>query len=148
MGNSKKIIAVVVAVIVIAGLAGYYVYKYKGISLPVPESNYGQNQNTVNNAPANNLIPEIFPSGKATLSWSPNTEPDLAGYKIYYGAISRTGTCPPGGYPQKVDIGNKTAYTIDKLEKGKAYYFSITSYDKSGNESCFSAEVKKIIATP
>ena len=84
------------------------------------------------------------PSGTAALSWSANTEPDLAGYKIYYGATSRTNNCPPGGYPQKVDIGNKTSYTIDKLERGKTYYFSITSYDKSGNESCFSAEVKKI----
>ena len=142
MDKTRKIIAVV-AVAVIAGLAGYYVYKYKGVSPPVPGSNYGQN--TINNAPANNLIPEIFPEGKATLSWSPNTEMDLAGYKIYYGATPRTGNCPSGGYPQKVDIGNKTSYTIDKLEKGKTYYFSITSYDKSGNESCFSTEVKKII---
>ena len=144
MGNSKKIIAVVAVVAIIAGLAGYYVYKYKGTSPSVPGSNYGQNS-TSNTPVANSLIPEIFPSGKATLSWSPNTEPDLAGYKIYYGASPRTGSCPSGGYPQKVDIGNKTSYTIDKLEKGKTYYFSITSYDKSGNESCFSPEVKKII---
>lgn len=30
MGNSKKIIAVVVVVAVIAGLVGYFTYKYKG----------------------------------------------------------------------------------------------------------------------
>jgi len=91
-----------------------------------------------------------YPSktGSATLSWSANTESDLAGYKIYYSATPRTGTCPPGGYPQKVDVGNKTSYAIDKLEKGRAYYFSITSYDATGNESCFSSEVKKIISTP
>lgn len=86
------------------------------------------------------------PYGTAVLSWNTNTESDLAGYKIYYGATPRTGNCPPGGYPQKVDVGNKTSYTIDKLEKGKTYYFSITSYDKFGNESCFSSEVKKIIS--
>ena len=143
MGNSKKIIAVVVTVAVIAGLAGYYVYKYKGTSPSVPGSNYGQN--TINNAPVNNLIPEIFPSGKATLSWDTNIEPNLAGYKIYFGTAPRTDNCPSGGYPQKVDVGNKTSYTIDKLEKGKTYYFSITAYNKSGKESCFSAEVKKII---
>ncbi len=143
MGNSKKIIAVVVVVAVIAGLVGYFTYKYKGFFSSVPENNYSQESAT--NTPSNNLIPEIFPSGKANLSWGPNKEADLAGYKIYYGASPRTGNCPPGGYPQKVDVGNKTTYTVDKLEKGKTYYFSITSYDKSGNESCFSAEVKKII---
>lgn len=143
MGNSKKIIAVVAAVAVIAGLVGYFSYKYKGFFPSVPESNYSQESAT--NTPSNNLIPDIFPNGKATLSWNSNKEPDLAGYKIYYGTSPRTGNCPLGGYPQKVDIGNKTSYTVEKLETGKDYYFSITSYDKSGNESCFSSEVKKII---
>ncbi len=143
MNSSKKIIAIVV-VAVIAGLAGYYVYKYKGTLPSVPGGNYGQNS-TSNSPATNSLIPEIFPSGKATLSWSANKEADLAGYKIYYGITPRAGTCPPGGYPKKVDIGNKTSYTIERLEIGKDYYFSITSYDKSGNESCFSAEVKKTI---
>ncbi len=89
-----------------------------------------------------------YPSktGSATLSWSANAESDLAGYKIYYGTSPRTDKCPPASYPQKVDVGNKTSYTIDKLEIGKTNYFSITSYDKSGNESCFSDEMSKVIA--
>ncbi len=86
------------------------------------------------------------PSGTATLSWNVNAESDLAGYKIYYGTSPRTDKCPPAGYPQKVDVGNKISYTIDKLEIEKTYYFSITSYDKSGNESCFSEEMSKTIS--
>lgn len=89
--------------------------------------------------------------GTATLSWNVNTEDDLAGYRIYYGAEKRTGDCPPAGYPQKVEVGKtatpeKPSYKLENLENGKTYYFSITSYDASGNESCFSDEMSKAIA--
>lgn len=92
--------------------------------------------------PANN--------GTANLSWNANNEFDLAGYKIYYGTSPRTGNCPAGGYPNKIDVGKtatleKPSYKIENLENGKTFYFSITSYDTSGNESCFSDEMSKTI---
>lgn len=87
-------------------------------------------------------------TGFATLSWNANTEPDLSGYKIYYGTSKRTGDCPPGGYPEKVDAKNISSYTVGNLKSGATYYFSITSYDKSNNESCFSPEANKIIKKP
>lgn len=87
-------------------------------------------------------------TGVATLFWVDNTESDLAGYKIYYGTSKRTGDCPPAGYPEKLDVGKtatpeKPSYKLEKLETGKTYYFSVTSYDTSGNESCFQKEVSK-----
>jgi hypothetical protein len=85
-------------------------------------------------------------SGKASLKWNPNTESDLAGYKVYYGTSPRTGDCPKdGGYEKKVDVGNVVEYNLTGLRNNRTYYFSMTSYDKSGNESCFSAEVNKQI---
>ncbi len=89
-------------------------------------------------------------SGTATLSWDVNQESDLAGYKIYYGTTPRTSDCPPAGYTDQIDIGKTTTpdtptYVLKNLENGKIYYFSITSYDSSGNESCFSAEMSKTI---
>ncbi len=89
------------------------------------------------------------PSGTATLSWEANTEPDFAGYKIYYGTSTRTGDCPAGGYPEKLDAGKtatpeKPSFVMRGLESGKTYYFSVTSYDASGNESCFQKEVSKV----
>ena len=91
-----------------------------------------------------------FPSdtlaATVTLSWGASTESDLAGYKVYYGASPRTGICPPGGYPSSVNAGNVTTYTVGGLANGQTYYFSVSAYDTSGNESCFSSEVSQ--ATP
>ena len=89
-------------------------------------------------------------AGSATLSWDPNTEPDLAGYKIYYGTSPRTGTdpkiCGLCGYSNRVDVGNVTTYTFNNLTNGQTYYFSVTAYDTSNNESAFSNQVSKTIS--
>ena len=89
-------------------------------------------------------------AGAAALSWNASTEPDLAGYKIYYGLSLRNNNCPTGGYPERIDVGKtaapeKPTHTFENLEEGKTYYFSVTSYDTSDNESCFSEELSKKI---
>jgi len=92
-------------------------------------------------------------SGRATLSWNADAEADVAGYKVYYGTNPRTGGCPPGGYTEKVDVKKtdtpqKPTYILKNLAIGKTYYFSVTTYDKSRKESCFSSEIKKRIFSP
>ncbi len=74
----------------------------------------------------------------ATLSWMPNTDSDLAGYKIYVGTAS-------GVYGTPVDVGNVTTYTIGNLKVGSTYYFAVTAYDQNKNESPYSGEVSKSI---
>ncbi|MBI5197014.1 MAG: fibronectin type III domain-containing protein [Nitrospirae bacterium] len=80
----------------------------------------------------------------ATLSWDPVTtyadetpiQDALAGYKVYYGIES-------GNYTATIDVGNVTTYTVDSLEPGTKYYFAVTAYDDSGNESGYATEVSK-----
>jgi len=74
----------------------------------------------------------------ATLSWAPNVDSDLAGYKVYMGTTS-------GLYGTPVDVGNVTTYTAGNLTAGTTYYFSVTAYDQSRNESIHSGEVSKSI---
>jgi hypothetical protein len=50
------------------------------------------------------------------------------------------------GYATKVDVGNVTTYTVTNLTSGQTYYFSVTAYDTSNNESAFSSEVSKKIS--
>ncbi len=84
-------------------------------------------------------------SGVATLSWNAPTANadgtplnDLAGYKVYYGNSS-------GTYSQNISVGNVTTYIVNNLSEGLTYYFAVTAYDTSGNESGYSNEVSKII---
>lgn len=87
-------------------------------------------------------------AGEATISWQANTEPDLAGYKIYYGTSTRDAECPPANYPNKVDVGQTTSstaptYKLENLADGQTWFFSVTSYNSSQQESCFSEEMSK-----
>lgn len=76
--------------------------------------------------------------GHAVLSWHPNTDDDLAGYKIHYGTAPRT-------YGPPADVGNVTTHTVGRLQVGVTYYFAVTAYDAAGNESGFSNEVRQTI---
>jgi hypothetical protein len=73
---------------------------------------------------------------QVTLGWDQNNEPDIAGYKIYYGASS-------GNYTQIKDVIGKTATSciITNLTAGQTYYFAATSYNTSLVESDYSAEI-------
>jgi hypothetical protein len=79
-------------------------------------------------------------NGTIELGWVPNQEPDLAGYRIYYGIGS-------GDYDHSMDVGmpsplgNLTTYSLANLVKGQNYCFVITAYDSSNNESGFSEEI-------
>jgi hypothetical protein len=69
-----------------------------------------------------------------TLVWDPNTEPNLAGYKVYVGTTS-------GVYSAPIDVGNVTSYIVPGLTAGTLYYFVVTAYDLTANESGWSNEV-------
>jgi len=76
--------------------------------------------------------------GEITLIWNPNAEEDLAGYKIYYGLSSRS-------YDTILDVNNVTEATIKNLVADVTYYFAVTAYDLTGNESGYSNEVEAVI---
>lgn len=71
------------------------------------------------------------------LVWDSNSEPDLAGYRIYQGISSRN-------YVQMNDVGNQT-FVVWIVEKNVKYYFAATAYDSAGNESDFSEEVEVLM---
>jgi fibronectin type 3 domain-containing protein len=83
--------------------------------------------------------------GSATLSWdAPQTYIDgrplgdaLGGFKVYYGTSSRN-------YIHVVDVGKATTYKVTGLSPA-TYYFAVTAYDRTGNESDYSNEVSKEI---
>ncbi|NOZ61223.1 MAG: hypothetical protein GXO74_06040, partial [Calditrichaeota bacterium] len=78
-----------------------------------------------------------------TVSWNPNTENDLAGYKVYFGTTSRN-------YSHIIDVGNDTIYTVTGLTPGREYFFAVTAYDTAtpSNESAYSEEASYFLAIP
>jgi len=69
------------------------------------------------------------------ISWSANPSSDeVAGYRVYYGTASRR-------YINVKIAGQTTCYDIEGLQEGVTYYFAVTAYDASLNESEYSDEV-------
>ena len=86
----------------------------------------------------------LFGKTQPTLNWIPNTEPDLAGYIVYYGTT-------PGVYTANVNVGLfSTKLMTGLFPIQQWYYFSITAYDNATppNESIKSAEVRYYVSDP
>ena len=67
-----------------------------------------------------------------TLVWDRNPEPDIAGYKVYYGRVS-------GDYTQLVTVTNPRAKI--GVSSSRTTYFAVTAYNTNGVESDLSDEV-------
>ena len=64
-------------------------------------------------------------SGKdATVTWEPNSETDLSGYRVYYGPLE-----------WMYDVGDTTAFTLFDLDNKMTHCFAVTAYDDANNES-------------
>ena len=79
----------------------------------------------------------------ATIAWDPNPEPDIYGYKVFYGTESRN-------YTDHVDVNSptQTQVEITGLLAGNTYYFAVKAVDLAGQESDFSDEVSRTYELP
>jgi hypothetical protein len=81
-------------------------------------------------------------AGQITLAWDPNTESDLAGYRVHYGTAS-------GSYSTTVDVDkSNTTCTITNLTAGQTYYFAASAYNAAGDSSGYSNEVTTVVDSP
>ena len=87
---------------------------------------------------------------QVTLGWDPNTEPELAGYKVYYdtssgdpyyGAEADQGTSPITIMLEDLPDQNSPEFTLTGLISGYRYYFAVTAFSTDDRESGYSNEV-------
>lgn len=76
-------------------------------------------------------------NGELELSWAPNPEPDLAGYRL---TLLNTG--------ETVAIGKQASFTWEGLAAGKNYQVAITAFNAEGFESPQSAPVTVSLVAP
>ncbi|UCD89381.1 MAG: hypothetical protein JSW04_13315 [Desulfobacterales bacterium] len=81
------------------------------------------------------FVPPALALTQVTLSWDPNSEPDLAGYRAFYREEGAS-------YDYSVPTweGSETTSTIYGLHETKGYCFVVRAYNMNGLESKDSAE--------
>lgn len=82
----------------------------------------------------------VVPAPPVSLAWSPNTEANLAGYKIHFGTVS-------GNYSEVYDVGPVTSAGLPPMILGATYYVALSAYDTESREGPLSAELV-ITASP
>ncbi|MCC2641466.1 MAG: exported protein of unknown function [Nitrospira sp.] len=81
----------------------------------------------------------VQPNRSATISWTANTEADLAGYRLYVGTRSGVYSLVPH------EVVGPTSFTLPNLAVGTTYYFAVTAFDKTNHESAKSGELSKSV---
>jgi hypothetical protein len=85
-------------------------------------------------------IPAISQAASATITWKRNQEPDIAGYRIYYGTQD-------GRYTNSLTIADSAndlmerSYEVGGLSDGITYFFALKAFDQAGQESGYSQTV-------
>jgi len=72
-------------------------------------------------------------AASVTLAWDPSPDPQVVGYRVYYGVAT-------GNYTNSAPVGMVTTATLTGLVVGTKYYFAATAFDTNGVESIFSNE--------
>ena len=79
--------------------------------------------------------------GFLSVTWRPNSEPNVAGYYIYYGPRS-------GAYTNRITVGrNANSARVEPLVPGGKYYLAMTAFNSEGTESAFSRELTNSLPT-
>ena len=73
------------------------------------------------------------------VEWDPNTEEDLAGYRVHYGWAA-------GEYTKVIEAGIETSCQFEAAPAtGGTIHIAVTAYDTSGNESGYSDEATAFV---
>jgi bacillopeptidase F len=82
-------------------------------------------------------------AGAIDLSWAPDSDSDLAAYRVY--RRDEQG----GGPAQRVaSVGVETSFRDSAVQPEHTYAYSVSAIDRSGNESKRSPEIEETLPRP
>jgi hypothetical protein len=79
----------------------------------------------------------VVSNGAVRLEWNSVSEPNVNGYRVYYGTASRNYQQPFG----QGAVSTTTNYTVTGLAGPGRYFFAVTATNTLGKESGFSDEI-------
>jgi hypothetical protein len=80
------------------------------------------------------LLPRSIGAQHVRIAWNANTEPHLAGYRLYYGEASNS-------YTNRINVGKRTVYEFERGQFEGRMFMALTAYDSTGMESLLSEEI-------
>jgi hypothetical protein len=80
------------------------------------------------------LTRTTYANSDPRLEWDSTPDPNIAGYRVYSGEMSRN-------YTHFVDVGLATSVPLTNLSAGVTHYLAVTAYDTNQVESPWSDEV-------
>jgi len=83
------------------------------------------------------ILTDTSAATQASFRWEPNTEPDLAGYRIFHREQDQS-----YNYADPIWEGTDTSCTIYDLDESKTYFFVARAFDNEGYESENSLEAR------
>jgi len=84
----------------------------------------------------------VFGQAKAlTLAWDGVTNVPVAGYCVYRGTSTRA-------YATTNNVGSATQMSVAGLIVGATYFFAVTSYNSTGQQSDYSSELSYTVPSP
>jgi hypothetical protein len=80
-------------------------------------------------------------AANVNLAWDASVSTGVTGYRFYIGTA-------PGVYTTNINVGNVLLYTALNLTPGQRYYFSVTAYDVSNQQSAYATELAYTVPLP
>ena len=79
------------------------------------------------------VLRDVGSGGTLEAAWLPSPDPDLEGYKLFWGTASQT-------YTDSVTLGRVTSHRISGLQNGTRYYATTLAFDSTGHDGISAPE--------
>lgn len=90
--------------------------------------------------------------GRVRLSWNPNSEPDVTGYKVCFdddqSGPPYTGLAYGAGQNSPIDVADCNSHYLKGLRTGHLYHITAVAYDIVGNHSLYGYELTYLHELP
>lgn len=87
------------------------------------------------------IYADDIPAPAVSMTWIPNPESNIAGYKLHFGSSS-------GNYTTVINVGRVASAQLPAMILGRTYYLALSAYDTANRDGPLSAELVVTASPP